>query len=115
MRSLSNSALRGRERRPRILFLTTELPWPASSGGTERTLETLRALATFCELRVLSFAEPDATGADRARALGELLGAVGSVDEPIVHPIRIRRRPAALARTLIRSLSPGQPYLAPKF
>jgi glycosyltransferase involved in cell wall biosynthesis len=101
--------------RPRILFLTTELPWPASSGGTERTLETLRALATFCELRVLSFAEPDAKLGQRARALERAIGGGSSIDEPTVHRIRIRRRPVALARTLIRSLAAREPYLAAKF
>ena len=39
--------------RPRILFLTTELPWPVDGGGKLRTVETLACLTRFAEVRLL--------------------------------------------------------------
>ena len=100
--------------RPRILFLTTELPWPALSGGTVRTLETLHALGDWADTTVAAFVEP--TGDGRRRA-AELAGRVRglTVLDSMPHPIRIRRRPGALARTALRALRTGEPYLVAKF
>jgi len=100
--------------RPRILFLTTELPWPALSGGTTRTLETLHALGHFADTTVAAFVEPPGNGRRQAAELASLIPGL-TVLGPVPHPIRIRRRPSALARAAVTALWRRQPYLAAKF
>lgn len=99
--------------RPRILFLTTELPWPVDGGGKLRTYETLACLSRFAEVRLLSFSEGD-DGEEGARSLAAALPGV-EVEAPIPHPIRIRRRPWALAKTALYRLALREPYLVAKF
>jgi glycosyltransferase involved in cell wall biosynthesis len=100
--------------RPRILFLTTELPWPAVSGGAVRTLETLHALGAWADTTVAAFVEPPCNGCRGASDLAGMIRGL-SILTPVPHPIRIRQRPAALARTAWQALSTGHPYLAAKF
>ena len=97
----------------RILFLTTELPWPLDGGGKLRTYETLACLARFAEVRVLSFSEDPAPGASVSALEGALPGV--SVLPPIPHAIRIRRQPLALARAGVNRLVHREPYLVAKF
>lgn len=98
--------------RPRILFLTTELPWPVDGGGKLRTVETLACLTRFAEVRLLSVSEsPEARG--DAQALARHLGL--EVEPPIPHPVRIRRKPLALARAAMQGLVRREPYLVAKF
>jgi polysaccharide biosynthesis protein PslH len=100
--------------RPHILFLTTELPWPAVSGGTVRTLETLHALGDFADTTVAAFVEPPGDGRRQAAELARQIPGLTVLD-PVRHPIRIRRRPGALARMAVTMLRRRQPYLAAKF
>lgn len=99
--------------KPRILFLTTELPWPTDGGGKLRTAETLACLLHFAEVRVLSVSEASDASAD-ARALQRALPGLG-VEPPIPHPVRIRRRPLFLVRTAAVQLLRREPYLTAKF
>jgi glycosyltransferase involved in cell wall biosynthesis len=98
---------------PTVLFLTTELPWPLDGGGKLRTFETLASLSGLARVTVLSFAEPGET-APAERALADRLPGV-TILPPVPHPIRIRRNPGQLLRTLAISLATGLPYLAAKF
>ena len=97
----------------RILFLTTELPWPLDGGGKLRTYETLACLARFAEVRVLSFSEDPAAAAAASALEGAIPGV--AVLPPISHPIRIRRQPLALARAGVNRLVHHEPYLVAKF
>lgn len=99
--------------RPRILFLTTELPWPVDGGGKLRTAETLACLARFAEVRVLAVSESP-RAAEEAEALAGHVPGI-EVEVPVPHPVRIRRRPAALARAMAQGLLRGEPYLVAKF
>src|SRR5690606_33024605 len=106
-------AAQGKAMKPRILFLTTELPWPTDGGGKLRTAETLACLLHFAEVRVLSVSEASDASAD-ARALQRALPGLG-VEPPIPHPVRIRRRPLFLVRTAAVQLLRREPYLTAKF
>jgi len=97
----------------RILFLTTELPWPLDGGGKLRTFETLACLSRFAEVRVVSMSEAPASEADRSALEAALPGV--AILPPIPHPIRIRRRPLDLARAGANRLLHMEPYLAAKF
>jgi len=101
-------------RRPRILLLTTELPWPPVSGGAVRTLETLHTLGAWADTTVAAFVEPPGDGHRRALELTRLIPGLTVLD-PVPHPIRIRQRPVALARTALRALWAREPYAVAKF
>lgn len=99
--------------RPRILFLTTELPWPVDGGGKLRTFETLACLLRFADVRLCSVSDAPSRAADAISLGGALPGL--EVEPPVHHPIRIRRKPAALARTALLQVTRGEPYLVAKF
>jgi glycosyltransferase involved in cell wall biosynthesis len=100
----------------RVLHLTTEFPWPATSGGSVRTVSQLRILASLPEVEsvtVLSVAEVPVTEADR-RALGAAIPKL-RVLPPIFHPVHLfdfkRYVPRVVALRALR----GVPYLAGKW
>lgn len=99
--------------RPRILFLTTELPWPTDGGGKLRTAETLACLLRFAEVRLLSLSESP-RAEEEARALRAALPGL-EVEPPVAHPVRIRRRPLFLLRTFALQALRREPYLTAKF
>lgn len=99
----------------RVLHLTTEFPWPATSGGPVRTLSQLRIIASLPEVEsvtLLSVTERDVPQAE-VRALE---GAVEKlrVVPPVFHPIHLfdfkRYVPRVVALRLL-----GVPYLAGKW
>lgn len=99
----------------RVLHLTTEFPWPATSGGPVRTLSQLRIIASLPEVEsvtLLSVTETQVSGAD-VRALE---GAVEKlrVVPPVFHPIHLfdfkRYVPRVVGLRLL-----GVPYLAGKW
>ena len=99
-----------------VLHLTTEFPWPATSGGSVRTFSQLRILASLPEvetLTVLSVAEKPVTEAERrtfAAAIPKL-----RVLPPVFHPVHLfdfkRYVPRVVALRALR----GVPYLAGKW
>ncbi len=100
----------------RVLHLTTEFPWPATSGGSVRTVSQLRILASLPEVEsvtVLSVAEVPVTEADR-RALAAAIPKL-RVLPPIFHPVHLfdfkRYVPRVVALRALR----GVPYLAGKW
>jgi glycosyltransferase involved in cell wall biosynthesis len=100
----------------RVLHLTTEFPWPATSGGSVRTVSQLRILASLPEVEmvtVLSVAEHAVREVDR-RALSEAIPKL-RVLPPIFHPIHLfdfkRYVPRVAALRALR----GVPYLAGKW
>ncbi|WP_373048213.1 glycosyltransferase [Vulgatibacter sp.] len=97
----------------RVLFLTTELPWPVDGGGKLRTFETLACLSRFAEVEVLSVVEEGPIEAQRSALAAALPGI--TVLPPVRHPVRIRRKPLALARTALAQLLHAEPYLVAKF
>ena len=100
----------------RVLHLTTEFPWPATSGGSVRTVSQLRILASLPEVEsvtVLSVAEVPVTEAAR-RALAAAIPKL-RVLPPIFHPVHLfdfkRYVPRVVALRALR----GVPYLAGKW
>jgi glycosyltransferase involved in cell wall biosynthesis len=99
-----------------VLHLTTEFPWPATSGGSVRTVSQLRILASLPEvetLTVLSVTEKPVSDADRsafAAAIPKL-----RVLPPVFHPVHLfdfkRYVPRVVALRALR----GVPYLAGKW
>jgi glycosyltransferase involved in cell wall biosynthesis len=97
----------------RVLVLTTEVPFPRDGGGRIRTFETLACLTEIADVDLLAVAEDPAADA-AARELAAALPRL-SVAPPVRHPVHIRRKPLALARTLAIGLLRDQPYLAAKY
>jgi glycosyltransferase involved in cell wall biosynthesis len=100
----------------RVLHLTTEFPWPATSGGSVRTVAQLRILASLPEVEavtVLSVAEKPVSEAER-RALADAIPKL-RVLPPVFHPVHLfdfkRYVPRVVALRALR----GVPYLAGKW
>ncbi len=99
----------------RVVHLTTEFPWPATSGGPVRTLSQLRIVASLPEVEsvtLLSVAEHDVPPAD-VRALEAAVPKLRVVP-PVFHPIHLfdfkRYVPRVVALRLM-----GVPYLVGKW
>jgi len=74
----------------RVIHLTTEFPWPATSGGPVRTLSQLRILASLPEVdsvTLLSVAEKPVDDAE-LRALERAVPKLRVVP-PVFHPIHL--------------------------
>ena len=99
----------------RILHLTTEFPWPATSGGSVRTLSQLKVLASLPEVEritLLGVSERTVTAAEcaaLARAVPKL-----TVLPPAFHPIHLWRHPRHVPRVMALRLL-GVPYLVGKW
>ena len=109
----------------RVVHLTTEFPWPATSGGPVRTLSQLRIVASLPEVEsitLLSVRETDVPSA-HVEALTHAFdgdGAPGAktsklrVVPPIFHPIHLFDHKSYVPRVVaLRAL--GVPYLAGKW
>lgn len=98
-----------------ILYLTTEFPFPATSGGTVRSLSQLRTLAALPEvetIHVLSVSETPVD--DDTRATFEASVPKLHVAPPVFHPVHLFDHPSYVARVLaLRAM--GVPYLAAKW
>jgi glycosyltransferase involved in cell wall biosynthesis len=99
-----------------VLHLTTEFPWPATSGGSVRTVSQLRILASLPEvetLTILSVTEKPVTDAER-RAFADAIPKL-RVLSPVFHPVHLfdfkRYVPRVVALRALR----GVPYLAGKW
>jgi glycosyltransferase involved in cell wall biosynthesis len=100
----------------RVLHLTTEFPWPATSGGSVRTVSQLRILASLPEVEavtVLSIAEHPVAEADR-RALAAAIPKL-RVLSPIFHPIHLFDFKRYVPRVVLLRALRGVPYLAGKW
>jgi polysaccharide biosynthesis protein PslH len=99
----------------RVVFLTTEFPWPATSGGPVRTLSQLRVLGSLASVeritlvsvteRIVTDTECDALAA----AVPKL-----AVVRPVFHPIHLWHHASYVPRVLRLRLG-GVPYLAAKW
>lgn len=99
----------------RVLHVTTEFPWPATSGGPVRTLSQIKIIASLPEVSsvtLLSVTETEVRAAD-VRALEAAVPKLRVVP-PIFHPIHLfdfkRYVPRVVALRLL-----GVPYLAGKW
>jgi len=100
----------------RVLHLTTEFPWPATSGGSVRTVSQLRILASLPEVdavTVLSVAEHDVAAADR-RAFADAIPKL-RVLPPVFHPVHLFDFKRYVPRVVLLRALRGVPYLAGKW
>lgn len=100
----------------RVIHLTTEFPWPATSGGPVRTLSQLRILASLPEVdsvTLLSVAEKPVPEAD-CRALAAAVPKLRVVP-PIFHPIHLFEFKRYVPRVVLLRALKGVPYLAGKW
>ncbi|MDB4943614.1 MAG: hypothetical protein JWP97_3148 [Labilithrix sp.] len=100
----------------RVLHLTTEFPWPATSGGSVRTISQLRILASLPEVEsvtVLSVAEQPVEDRDRV-ALEKAIPKL-RVMPPLFHPVHLFDFKAYVPRVALLRALRGVPYLAGKW
>ncbi len=102
--------------RMRVIHLTTEFPWPATSGGPVRTVSQLRILTSLPEVEsvtMLSVAEHAIPDADRdalAAAIPKL-----RVLPPVFHPVHLFDFKRYVPRVVLLRALRGVPYLAGKW
>lgn len=99
-----------------VVHLTTEFPWPATSGGPVRTLSQVRILASLPEVSsvtLLSVAEHEVTARDRA-ALAAAIPKLRVVP-PVFHPIHLWDFPRRVPRVVALRALARVPYLAGKW
>ena len=100
----------------RVLHLTTEFPWPATSGGSVRTVSQLRILASLPEVEqvtVLSVTEREVPDSDR-RALAAAIPKL-RVAPPVFHPVHLFDFESYVPRVVALRALAGVPYLAAKW
>jgi glycosyltransferase involved in cell wall biosynthesis len=100
----------------RVLYVTTELPYPPTGGGRVRSLAELRVMSSLPEveaIRVLSVHEGDASPEDAGVLEAEVPKV--TVAPPVFHPVHVLRHPRFLPRLLAVRLGKGVPYLAAKW
>lgn len=100
----------------RVIHLTTEFPWPATSGGSVRTVSQLRILASLPEVEsvtLLSVAEHPVSSADQ-RGLADAIPKL-RVLEPIFHPVHLFDFKRYVPRVVFLRALRGVPYLAGKW
>ena len=100
----------------RVIHLTTEFPWPATSGGPVRTLSQVRILASLPEVdsvTLLSVAEKPVPDADQ-RALAAAIPKLRVVP-PVFHPIHLFEFKQYVPRVVALRALRGVPYLAGKW
>jgi polysaccharide biosynthesis protein PslH len=98
-----------------VLHLTTEFPWPATSGGQMRTLSQLRIIASLPEVqsvKLLSVTEQIVSATD-VRAFEDRVEKLNVVP-PIFHPIHLFEHKRYVPRVAALRLL-GVPYLAGKW
>jgi glycosyltransferase involved in cell wall biosynthesis len=99
-----------------VIYLTTEFPWPATSGGPVRTLSQLRVIASLPEvsgLTLLSVTERSVSEAER-RTLANAVPKL-RVLPPVFHPIHLWDFPRYVPRVVLLRALFGVPYLAAKW
>lgn len=99
-----------------VLYLTTELPYPAVSGGRVRTAADLALLDSLPEVRSVDLLclEEEPTPPEAKRAVSEKHRKV-RLHGPIFHPIHLKRFPHYLPLVAALRVVPGYPYLAGKW
>lgn len=100
----------------RVIHLTTEFPWPATSGGPVRTTSQLRILASLPEVdsvTLLSVAEKPVPESDQ-RALEAAIPKLRVVP-PVFHPIHLFEFKRYVPRVVALRALHGVPYLAGKW
>ena len=92
--------------KPRMLFVSPEFPWPATSGGRLRTLSLLRCLGTRFEIHCVTFTEKDSTPPDAG-------GLRSSVARLTVVPLTPHRQTtlSRYARNMRRALQFAHPFV----
>ena len=100
----------------RILVLTPEFPWPATSGGRVRSVAQLKVLSSLpevTEIVISSVREEEVSAA----SIAALEGAVGKchVMPPLFHPIHLRAHLGFVPTVVWHRLRSGLPYLAAKW
>lgn len=97
----------------RLLFITTDIPWPLDCGYKIRVFENLLALSKFYEVTVVSMTE----SMDYQDKLAILSGHLPHIrfTEPVFHRIHIRHSPYLLGKVILSSLLSGIPYKGAKF
>jgi len=99
-----------------LLFVTTEFPWPPTSGGSVRTISQLRVLASLSEVRCISVACVSEQDVSHDQIDG-LRATVPKVDvlPPVFHPVHLFDFKRYVPRVVALRVFAGVPYLAAKW
>jgi glycosyltransferase involved in cell wall biosynthesis len=100
----------------RVLFLTTEFPWPATGGGRIGSMSQLQVLSSLREverIRFFSIYETDVRAEDREA----LIRHVPKLEmiEPVFHPVHLFRYPRYVPRVVWLRVAKGTPYIVGKW
>jgi glycosyltransferase involved in cell wall biosynthesis len=100
----------------RILFLTTEFPWPATGGGRIGSMSQLHVLSSLPEVEQIRFFSIYET-ALRVEDREALIRHVPKLEmiEPVFHPVHLFRYPRYVPRVVWLRALRGVPYVAGKW
>jgi polysaccharide biosynthesis protein PslH len=100
----------------RVLFLTTEFPWPATGGGrlgSMSQLQVLSSLPQVDQIRFFSIYETDVRAEDR-EALMRHVPKLEMI-EPVFHPVHLFRYPRYVPHVAWLRAVHGVPYIIGKW
>jgi glycosyltransferase involved in cell wall biosynthesis len=100
----------------RVLFLTTEFPWPATGGGRLGSMSQLQVLSSLSQveqIRFFSIYETDVRAPDR----DALIRYVPKLEiiEPVFHPVHLFRYPRYVPHVMWLRAVHGVPYIVGKW
>jgi glycosyltransferase involved in cell wall biosynthesis len=100
----------------RVLFLTTEFPWPATGGGRLGTLSQLRILSSLPQVERIRLFSVDETEV-RVDHREELMREVSKLEviDPVFHPVHLFRYPRYVPRVVWLRAIHGVPYVVGKW
>lgn len=96
-------------RRPRVLFVAGDVPWPPDGGGRIATLRNLQAFAGFCDVDLIALADP--IGELDLAELQAICRSVTIIRHPFTFGLHRRRQSAVAAASLLSAW----PYRLRKF
>lgn len=100
----------------RVLYLTPEFPWPATSGGRVRSVAELKVLSSLPEIEeiVISSVREEEISESLISSLENAIGKC-RVLPPLFHPIHLREHLSFLPKVAWARLRHDLPYLAAKW
>ena len=98
----------------KLLFITTQFPYPADNGGKIGALNGISVVSRKCEVTVLSFTEEDDLIQEGLEYFKREFPNVVFLS-PIRHDIHIRKKPLKLAKVMMQNYLKNIPYVAMKF
>ena len=98
----------------KVLFITTQFPYPLDNGGKIGAYNGLSVLSKEHEITVLSFTEDPDVVMEGINYFKTIIPKV-HFEEPILQAVHIRKKPLKLIKAMAQNYIFNQPYVSSKF